>query len=58
MGEESYDGYGHVKELNYNTTQEELTQLYSAWSKTYDKVNFSSLFSLKSWTVDNSRIQS
>ena len=39
MSEESYDGYGHVKQLNANTTQEELAQLYSAWSKTYDQVN-------------------
>ena len=43
MGDESYDGYGHVKQLNADTTKEELIQLYSAWSKTYDKVNF--------WTV-------
>ena len=37
MEEESYDGYGHVKQLNADTTEEELVQLYSAWSKTYDK---------------------
>jgi hypothetical protein len=39
MSEESYDGYGHLKQLTPNTTHEELVHIYSAWSKTYDKVN-------------------
>ncbi|XP_028408876.1 methyltransferase-like protein 27 [Dendronephthya gigantea] len=37
MSEEGYDGYSHVKQLNADTTEEELIQLYSKWYKTYDK---------------------
>jgi hypothetical protein len=48
MSGESYDGYGHVKQLSANTTQEELVQLYSAWSKTYDKVNIGQF----TWCMD------
>lgn len=39
MSEQGYDGYSHTQRLNANTTEEELIELYSAWSKTYDKVN-------------------
>jgi hemoglobin-like flavoprotein len=43
MATENYDGYAHVHELMWRalreeTTQEEIKELYSAWSKTYDKV--------------------
>ena len=39
MSAQIYDGYSHCQRLNASTTEEELIQLYSAWSKTYDKVN-------------------
>ena len=39
MSEQTYDGYGHTQRLNTNTTEDELIELYSAWSKTYDKVS-------------------
>ena len=38
MSEKVYDGYDHVKRLNAETTEEELLQIYSAWSKSFDKV--------------------
>ncbi|CAB4030110.1 Hypothetical predicted protein [Paramuricea clavata] len=42
MTTENYDGYTHVhnlqeKALKEDTTEEELKEVYAAWSKTYDK---------------------
>jgi hemoglobin-like flavoprotein len=44
MTAENYDGYAHVHELmsralKEETTEDEIKELYAAWSKTYDKVN-------------------
>jgi hemoglobin-like flavoprotein len=56
MATENYDGYSHVhnlqeKALKEDTTEEELKEVYAAWSKTYEKVR--SLFRTRFFSFEN-----